>query len=474
MSGHDHNYERFEIKDASGNANNGGVRQFVIGTGGGYQYAEAGGPGTEISNANERTAGVMKLTLHPESYDWQFIPVPGHTFTDSGSTLCSKDASTPVDTTAPAVTITEPQNNATVSGSVIVKAQASDNVGVTKVELKVDNGTALTDTTSPYDFTWDTTSIANGSHNLTVQAYDSAGNKSPTSTITVNVNNTAACPSLPTSLGVVTQEVTIETAGTYTVWSRIKAANSINNSFYLEIGDSLCGVIIGDSTGIADDDYTWVDYKNGNSAQKVTVTLAAGTHSLRYVGREAGVRLDKVLLVSDSCVPTGDGANCSVVPDTQKPTISITSPAAGSTVSGKVSVAVSANDTGGSGLSRVDFLVNGSVVSTNQVQPYGFSWDTTGLAGGNYTLSVKAYDGAGNVSDSAQNPGSTITVTISSGRTIREDINQDGKVDIVDFSLLASKFGLTGNNLGRADIDGNGKVDIVDFSLLAGKFGQKI
>jgi hypothetical protein len=52
-----------------------------------------------------------------------------------------------------------------------------------------------------------------------------------------------------------------------------------------------------------------------------------------------------------------------------------------------------------------------------------------------------------------------------------EDINQDGSVNILDFSLMAAKFGQTGSSLGRTDINGDGIVNILDFSLLAAKFG---
>jgi acid phosphatase type 7 len=43
-------------------------------------------PNSEVRNAG--TYGVLKLTLHPRSYDWKFVPVAGQTFTDSGTTNC--------------------------------------------------------------------------------------------------------------------------------------------------------------------------------------------------------------------------------------------------------------------------------------------------------------------------------------------------------------------------------------------------
>jgi hypothetical protein len=85
VAGHVHNYERFAPMNASGAADPTlGVREFVVGTGG----AALQGSGTPLSTSEVRsssTYGVMKFTLHASSYDWQFIPISGQTFTDSGT-----------------------------------------------------------------------------------------------------------------------------------------------------------------------------------------------------------------------------------------------------------------------------------------------------------------------------------------------------------------------------------------------------
>jgi hypothetical protein len=85
LNGHDHDYERFAPQDPAGNADSArGIREFVVGTGGKSHYAIS----TPITNSevrNSDTFGVLKLTLHATSYDWQFIPEAGRTFTDSGS-----------------------------------------------------------------------------------------------------------------------------------------------------------------------------------------------------------------------------------------------------------------------------------------------------------------------------------------------------------------------------------------------------
>jgi hypothetical protein len=103
----------------------------------------------------------------------------------------------PGDTTPPSVSFTSPSAGSTVSGTVTVQASASDNVGVSSVSLSVDGATSGTDISSPYNFSWNTTSASNGSHTLTVIARDAAGNSS-SSSIVVTVSNSAADTTAPT------------------------------------------------------------------------------------------------------------------------------------------------------------------------------------------------------------------------------------------------------------------------------------
>ncbi|HJV91400.1 MAG TPA: M4 family metallopeptidase [Holophagaceae bacterium] len=90
------------------------------------------------------------------------------------------------DTTAPTVSASE----AGTSGTLTFSATASDNVGVTKVEFYVDGVLKATDTTSPYSTTFDSTTLANGSHSLTAKAYDAAGNVGTSTAVAFSVNNT--------------------------------------------------------------------------------------------------------------------------------------------------------------------------------------------------------------------------------------------------------------------------------------------
>jgi hypothetical protein len=87
LNGHVHNYERFAPQTPSGAKDDArGIVEIVSGTGGVSHYAS----GSPIANSlvqNDTSFGVLKLTLHPGSYDWQFVPATG-SFSDSGSRAC--------------------------------------------------------------------------------------------------------------------------------------------------------------------------------------------------------------------------------------------------------------------------------------------------------------------------------------------------------------------------------------------------
>ena len=104
LSGNSHDYERFAPLDRNGNLDPaGGIRQFVVGTGGAFFT----GLGSRIPNsevAQNDTFGVLKLTLQPDSYSWTFVPEAGKTFTDSGTTMChGLVGSPPPDAVAPVI-----------------------------------------------------------------------------------------------------------------------------------------------------------------------------------------------------------------------------------------------------------------------------------------------------------------------------------------------------------------------------------
>jgi len=97
LAGHEHNYERFGPVDPQGRLDpERGVRQFIVGAGGrelrslsGFGGLLGGSDRLPASEAIDNTSyGILKLTLYPDSYEWEFLPIEGHSFRDSGSAEC--------------------------------------------------------------------------------------------------------------------------------------------------------------------------------------------------------------------------------------------------------------------------------------------------------------------------------------------------------------------------------------------------
>ncbi len=88
VNGHDHDYERFAPQNPDGVRDPiRGIREFVVGTGGKNTREFAKIESTSEAH-NTGTFGILKLTLHAKHYDWEFIPISGKTFRDSGTGAC--------------------------------------------------------------------------------------------------------------------------------------------------------------------------------------------------------------------------------------------------------------------------------------------------------------------------------------------------------------------------------------------------
>jgi calcineurin-like phosphoesterase family protein len=109
LNGHDHIYERFAPQAPDGTLDTDrGIREFVVGTGGSnLTEIETIAANSELHNND--TYGILKLTLHPASYDWQFVPEVGKTFTDSGTGKChgEQPAGTPPSALTQTITPTQ-------------------------------------------------------------------------------------------------------------------------------------------------------------------------------------------------------------------------------------------------------------------------------------------------------------------------------------------------------------------------------
>lgn len=121
------------------------------------------------------------------------------------------------DSVAPAVLIASPAGGAVVSGIVSVDVQATDNVGVARVELRA-NGTLVgTDTVAPYQFSWASTGMANGGITLTATAFDAAGNSKTSAGVLLTASNAVIADTQPPTVKINNPAAGAKVSGTLQV-----------------------------------------------------------------------------------------------------------------------------------------------------------------------------------------------------------------------------------------------------------------
>jgi hypothetical protein len=179
-----------------------------------------------------------------------------------------------------------------------------------------------------------------------------------------------------------TLSITSPTSGSTVSGSVTISATETDSSTVNSVAFSIDGTTIATST-TAPYSCTWN-----------TASVSNGSHAITAV-------------LEDSA---GNAANASAAvtvnnADTTPPTVSITSPANGATVSGTTAVKATASDS--AGVASVAFSVDGTVKSTATTAPYSYSWVTTDVANGSHTVTATAKDTGGNTASSS------VTVTVS-------------------------------------------------------------
>ncbi|WPB82344.1 Ig-like domain-containing protein [Archangium violaceum] len=312
-------------------------------------------------------------TTVPYSMNWNTTSVTGgaHTlrvkaFDGAGNTATSADVAVTIDNTAPTAAFISPAQNTTVRGIVLVGATASDNLGVARVEFYAEGVLLGTDTSAPFEVSWNSATLADGYRILNAKAYDSAGNTSGSS-ILVSLDNTPPDVAIASP----TQEALLR--GTVVITAT--ASDAARVEFY--DGATLLGT----------------DATSPYQASWNTASTANGAHTL-------------TAKAFDSVGNTRTSAAVEVTLDNTAPTTAISAPAQGASVRGIVAISATASDN--LGVERVEFYAGTTLLDTVTTAPYGVSWDTAALASGSsVTLTTKAYDTAGNVTTSAAR---TVTV----------------------------------------------------------------
>jgi subtilisin family serine protease len=184
-----------------------GTSILTTNSGGGYGYWD----GTSFSAPIAAGVGALVLSLRPSLSNSALVSLLEQNSDDLGTPgydiyygygrvnaykALSAASNIIVDIIPPVVSISSPAAGTTVSGTIAVQGTATDNVGVTSIQFYVDGQLVTSASTSPFSFSWNTTSAANASHMLMVNASDAAGNVGSAS-VTVTVSNSAIVDTTP-------------------------------------------------------------------------------------------------------------------------------------------------------------------------------------------------------------------------------------------------------------------------------------
>ena len=363
-------------------------------------------------------------TTAPYAVDWNTTTATNgsHTLTatardGAGNVATSGPVAVTGDNVALTVTMTAPQNGATVGATVTVTASAAGS-SVAGVQFKLDGANlGAEDTAAPYAVDWNTTTATNGAHSLTAVARDGTGNTATASAVTVTVNNASE-----TTVRVEDSSSSITYVGSWALgnaskpWSGGTAALATGGPS--ATGDPTRATLTFTGTGVR-----WIGFQGPQTgiakvfldgalvatidtyqasevvgAVLYTATgLSSGGHTLAIesTGTRNPASSDIFVVVDAFDVTSSAGG-----PDTTPPTVAITSPSAGAAVAGMISVTASATDNGG--VAGVQFRLDGANLGAEDTAaPFVINWDTTGVADGSHTLSAVARDAAGNTATSA-------------------------------------------------------------------------
>jgi len=272
------------------------------------------------------------------------------------------------------VSFTNPASGATVSGTTTVTTAATGGTGTGySFQIAVDGTTAYTGTNP--SFSWNTTTVADGSRTLTATATDSAG-ATATANQPVTVSNAPAPPppaSFTASFSYPASGATVN--GAQSVGMATTADWGTTKTFTLSVdGTVLTSQTFATATTYW---YTWD-----------STTAANGAHTLQLAVTMSGQTATATLPVNVS--------NADAPPPSSALAASFTAPAEGATLKGN-STTVGMAATGASGSSTFQLSVDGTVVSTQTVTggTASYAWNIRSLAKGLHTLSLKVTDGAG-------------------------------------------------------------------------------
>lgn len=289
----------------------------------------------------------------------------------------------PPDTSAPNVAISTPAAGSSITGTVSVAATASDDLAVTGVQFRLDGANlGVEDLTAPYDVSWASDGVSNGTHVITAVARDAAGNAATSAPVSVTVANLVPPPTLSVALLVAPAsgsaplngvDLTASLSGT--------ATGATTYSYYCNRSDT------GTNSDAAADLQVTDSVQTTLSAVDLCSYNVPGTFTAKIIAERQGVAAEarKTVTVSTPA-PV----------DTTAPTVTLTAPVPGTSLGGNLSLAADAADD--FAVAGVQFRVDGvNVGSEDQTAPYGISWNSATVNDGVHAVTAAARDAAGHV-----------------------------------------------------------------------------
>ena len=324
--------------------------------------------------------------------------------TDTAGNVATSPAATVTvtqpDTTPPTVGLNSPVAGAQLSGNATLQATASDNVAVAKVDFFVDGSTLIgTASTSPYQVSFNTATVADGAHTVTAKATDTSGNTTTTSPVSVNVDNTAPTSKATAPASSSSSPFTVS----YTAADNTGGSGLTSVDLYAEApGASTYSKVASDTSG--------------NASGTFSYTASAGNGAYNFYTRAT----DKAGNV-EAAPATADATTTLTVtvPDTTPPSSTASSPASSTSANWTVSYTASDN-TGGSGLASVDLYAEAPGASTYSKVASDTSGNASGTfsytasaGNGAYNFYTRATDKAGNVEAAPATADATTTLTVT-------------------------------------------------------------
>jgi subtilisin family serine protease len=308
------------------------------------------------------------VDLGSAGYDDDF----GYGRVSAANAVAAATSTIAADTQAPSVAISSPTGG-TVTGLVAVNVAASDNVGVTRVELLVNGAVLASDTTAPYGFSWDSSILAGTSATLVAKAYDAAGNVGTSKAIALTVAGVTTSDTTPPTVSIA-QPLSTSTplSGTVTV-----TVNASDNVGVTRVEFLVNGSVVATDTA-SPYTFSW------------DTTALAGTTpviSARAYDAAGNVATSTAISVSVASATTA-------TPDTTPPVVTITGVSDGAKVNGNVNIGVSATDN--VAVSTVTLSIDGSVVASSNTGSVSFKWNSRKARSGSHTITATARDSSGN------------------------------------------------------------------------------